>query len=112
MHMIEAIIRPHALDELKARLAQLGIPGCTAIEVKGFGKQKGHTERYRGQRMDVGFVPKVLIKIAVRTEDLDPTVNAIISAARTGKVGDGKIFVYPLQRVIRIRTGETDHTAL
>ncbi|NJL30978.1 MAG: P-II family nitrogen regulator [Phycisphaerales bacterium] len=112
MHMIEAIIRPVALDGVKAKLASLGILGCTAIEVKGFGKQKGHTERYRGQRMDVGFVPKVLIKIAVKSEDLDKAIDAIVSSARTGKVGDGKMFVYPLQKVVRVRTGESDNAAL
>ncbi len=112
MHMIEAIIRPVALDGVKAKLAGLGILGCTAIEVKGFGKQKGHTERYRGQRMDVGFVPKVLIKVAVKSEDLDKAIDAIVSSARTGKVGDGKLFVYPIQKVIRVRTGEADNSAL
>ncbi len=112
MHMIECVIRPHALDAIKAKLASLGILGCTAIEVKGFGKQKGHTERYRGARMDVGFVPKVLIKVAVRSEDLDKAIEAICSSARTGRVGDGKLFVYPLQKVVRIRTGESDNDAL
>ncbi len=112
MHMIECVIRPYALDDIKAKLASLGILGCTAIEVKGFGKQKGHTERYRGARMDVGFVPKVLIKVAVRSEDLDKAIEAISSSARTGRVGDGKLFVYPLQKVVRIRTGETDNDAL
>jgi nitrogen regulatory protein PII len=110
--MIEAIIRPSALDGIKARLAEMGILGCTALECKGFGKQKGHTERYRGARMDVGFVPKVVLKIAVRTEDLDKAIDAIVSTARTGKVGDGKLFVYDLARVVRIRTGETNNDAL
>ena len=112
MHMIECIIRPQALDLIKSNLASLGILGCTALECKGFGKQKGHTERYRGARMDVGFVPKVLIKVAVRSEDLDKALEAITSAARTGKVGDGKLFVYPITKVVRIRTGETDNDAL
>lgn len=112
MHMIEAIIKPHALDDVKSRLAGLGILGCTAQECKGFGKQKGHTERYRGGRMDVGFVPKVLIKIAVKSDDLDKAIDAIVAAARSGQVGDGKIFVYPLTKVIRIRTGEADNEAL
>ncbi|MEX0777290.1 MAG: P-II family nitrogen regulator [Phycisphaeraceae bacterium] len=110
--MIECVIRPYALDAIKAKLASLGILGCTAIEVKGFGKQKGHTERYRGARMDVGFVPKVLIKVAVKSEDLDKALDAIVTSARTGKVGDGKLFVYPLQKVVRIRTGEADNNAL
>lgn len=112
MHMIECIIRPHAIDDIKARLASLGILGCTALECKGFGKQKGHTERYRGARMDVGFVPKVLLKVAVRSEDLDKALDAVVQGARTGKVGDGKIFVYPIQKVVRIRTGEVDNDAL
>lgn len=112
MHMIEVIIKPHALDKVKANLLQLGIFGCTAIEVKGFGKQKGHTERYRGARMDVGFVPKILLKVAVKSEDLEKAVEAIRSGANAGQVGDGKIFIYPLQQVIRIRTGEKDNDAL
>jgi len=112
MNMIEAIIKPSSLDEVKSRLASLGILGCTAMECKGFGKQKGHTERYRGGRMDVGFVPKVLLKIAVKDEDLDQAIEAITTAARTGNVGDGKLFVYDLGKVVRIRTGETDNDAL
>jgi len=112
MHMIEAVIKPTALDDVKAKLSELGILGCTAVEVKGFGKQKGHTERYRGARMDVGFVPKILLKVAVRSEDLETAVNAIVESARTGKVGDGKLFVYELNRVVRIRTGESDNDAL
>jgi len=112
MHMIEVVIRPSSLDGVKAKLTELGILGVTAVECKGFGKQKGHTERYRGGRMDVGFVPKVLLKIAVRSEDLDKAVEAITSAARTGQVGDGKMFVYELGKVVRIRTGEADNDAL
>ncbi|WP_432797841.1 P-II family nitrogen regulator [Poriferisphaera sp. WC338] len=112
MHMIEAVIKPSALDAVKTRLTDLGILGCTALECKGFGKQKGHTERYRGGRMDVGFMPKILLKIAVKSEDLDSTLSAINEAAQTGNVGDGKIFVYELTRVQRIRTGETDMDAL
>ena len=112
MHMIEAIIKPSALDDVKARLSSLGILGCTAVECKGFGKQKGHTERYRGGRMDVGFVPKVMLKVAVKSEDLDKALDAIVNAARTGSVGDGKLFVYELGKVTRIRTGESDNDAL
>lgn len=112
MHMIEAVIKPAALDKIKTRLAELGILGVTALECKGFGKQKGHTERYRGGRMDVGFVPKVLLKIAVRSEDLDKAVETVVSAARTGNVGDGKLFVYGLDKVVRVRTGETNEEAL
>ena len=112
MHMIEAIIKPSALDGVKAKLTELGILGCTGIEVKGFGKQKGHTERYRGGRMDVGFVPKVLLKVAVKSDDLDTAIEAITGSARSGNVGDGKLFVYQLDKVVRIRTGETDNDAL
>ena len=112
MHMIEVAIRPSALDAVKKKMAELGIFGCTALESKGFGKQKGHTERYRGGRMDVGFVPKVLLKFAVRSEDLKKAQDAIVSAARTGNVGDGKMFVYKLDNVMRIRTGEQDNDAL
>ena len=112
MHMIEAVIKPSALDSVKAKLTELGILGCTALEAKGFGKQKGHTERYRGGRMDVGFMPKILLKIAVKSEDKDKAIDAITSAARSGNVGDGKLFVYELTKVERIRTGETDNDAL
>ena len=112
MHMIEAIVKPSALDPVKSRLAELGILGTTALECKGFGKQKGHTERYRGARMDVGFVPKVMLKIAVKSDDLDKALEAVTEAARSGNVGDGKIFVYELGKVVRIRTGETDNDAL
>jgi nitrogen regulatory protein PII len=112
MHMIETVVRASAIDAVKKNLAQFGIFGCTAIECKGFGKQKGHTERYRGGRMDVGFVPKVLLKIAVRSEDLQKAIDSIVSAARTGKVGDGKMFVYKLDSVLRVRTGEKDNDAL
>lgn len=112
MHMIECVIKPSALDRVKSKLAQMGILGVTALECKGFGRQKGHTERYRGARMDVGFVPKVLLKIAVRDDDLDQAIKTVIDAARTGQIGDGKIFVYPLSRAVRIRTGETNDDAL
>ncbi|MEM6393031.1 MAG: P-II family nitrogen regulator [Planctomycetota bacterium] len=112
MHMIEAIVKPSSIDEIKAKLASLGILGMTAVEVKGFGKQKGHTERYRGGRMDVGFIPKVMLKVAVKDEDLDKALEAVTTAARTGNVGDGKVFVYPLTKVIRVRTGEADSDAL
>ncbi len=112
MHMIETVIQPAKVDTVKSALARLGILGVTAFEVKGFGRQKGHTERYRGARMDVGFVPKVMLKIAVREEDLDKAVDTIVSNARTGEVGDGKMFIYPLARVVRIRTGEENNDAL
>ncbi len=112
MHMIEVILKPSKVDSVIHKLADLGIHGCTALECKGFGKQKGHTERYRGGQMEVGFVPKVLLKIAVKSEDLDKTLSAIVSTAGTGKVGDGKVFLYPLEKVVRIRTGEADNDAL
>src|SRR3954466_12417953 len=106
MQMIEAIIKPQKLDAVKSALAKIGILGVTASEVKGYGRQAGHTERYRGAKMDVGFVPKVLLQICVKNEDRSKAVEAIVEAARTGEVGDGKIFVYPVEEVIRIRTGD------
>jgi len=112
MQMIEAVIKPIKLDNVKAALAQLGILGVTAVECKGFGRQMGHTERYRGARMDIGFVPKVLLKICVKEADCGKAVEAIVAAARTGEVGDGKIFVYPVAQVVRIRTGDRDESAL
>lgn len=118
MQMIEAVIRPNRLDAVKVALSTLGILGLSAMEVRGFGKQLGHTERYRGPRNDVGFVPKVMLKICVKSEDKDKAVKAIIEAARSGgaagagAVGDGKIFVYPVAEVIRIRTGETNDAAI
>jgi nitrogen regulatory protein PII len=112
MHMIEAVVKPHKLDAVKTALAKLGILGVTAIECKGFGRQLGHTERYRGAKMDVGFVPKVLLKICVKSSDLEPAVATIVESARTGEVGDGKVFVYPISQAIRIRTGEKNESAL
>lgn len=112
MFMIEAVIKPHKLDAVKSALAAIGILGVTAVEVKGFGRQAGHTERYRGAKMDVGFVPKVMLQICVKEEDRQKAVSSIVEAARTGEVGDGKIFVYPVTEVIRIRTGEKDEHAL
>ena len=112
MQMIEAVIKPHKLDAVKGALAKIGILGVTAVECKGFGRQMGHTERYRGAKMDVGFVPKILLKLAVKSEEADKAVQAIVEAARTGEVGDGKIFVYPIAQVVRIRTGETNEQAL
>jgi len=112
MQMIEAVIKPYKLDAVKGALAKIGILGVTAIECKGFGRQMGHTERYRGAKMDVGFVPKVLLKLCVKSEEEEKAVATIIEAARTGEVGDGKVFVYPVQQVVRIRTGETNEQAL
>ena len=112
MQMIEAVIKPHKLDAVKGALAKVGILGVTAVECKGFGRQMGHTERYRGAKMDVGFVPKVLLKLCVKSDELDKAIAAIVDAARTGEVGDGKVFVYPVQQVVRIRTGEQNEQAL
>jgi nitrogen regulatory protein PII len=112
MQMIEAVVKPHKLEAVKQALARLGILGVTAVECKGFGRQMGHTERYRGAKMDVGFVPKVLLKICVKSEEAQQAVAAIVESARTGEVGDGKIFVYPIAQVVRIRTGETNEQAL
>jgi nitrogen regulatory protein PII len=110
--LITAIIKPFKLDEVRAALSELGVSGMTVTEVKGFGRQRGHTELYRGAEYVVDFVPKARIEIAVRSELVDQVVEAIVKAAKTGKVGDGKIFITEVQRVIRIRTGETDKAAL
>jgi nitrogen regulatory protein PII len=112
MKLITAIIKPFKLDEVRAALSELGVSGMTVTEVKGFGRQRGHTELYRGAEYVVDFVPKTRIEIAVRSDLLEQVVEAILKNAKTGKVGDGKIFITDLQRVIRIRTGETDDTAL
>jgi nitrogen regulatory protein PII len=112
MQMIEAVIKPQKLEAVKTALAELGILGVTAMEVKGYGRQAGHTERYRGAKMDVGFVPKVKLEICVSDGDAKRAVEAIVAAARTGEVGDGKIVVSPVAEVIRIRTGDRDEKAL
>jgi nitrogen regulatory protein P-II 2 len=112
MKLITAIIKPFKLDEVRAALSELGVSGMTVTEVKGFGRQRGHTELYRGAEYVVDFVPKARLDIAVRSELVDQVVDAIVKTAKTGKVGDGKIFISDLQRVIRIRTGETDDSAL
>ncbi len=112
MKLITAIIKPFKLDEVRSALSDLGVSGMTVTEVKGFGRQRGHTELYRGAEYVVDFVPKTRIEIAVRADLLEQVIEAIIKTAKTGKVGDGKIFVTDLQRVIRIRTGETDNSAL
>lgn len=112
MQMIEAVIKPHKLEAVKSALAQIGVLGVTALECKGFGRQLGHTERYRGAKMDIGFVPKVLLKICVRESDVAAATKAVLDAARTGEVGDGKVFVYAIDDAIRIRTGERQDHAL
>ncbi len=112
MKKIEAIIKPFKLDEVRESLAMLNISGLTVTEVKGFGRQKGHTELYRGAEYVVDFLPKVKVEVVLPTELVDTAVEAIIEAAHTGKIGDGKIFVSPVEQVIRIRTGETDENAV
>jgi nitrogen regulatory protein P-II 1 len=112
MKKIETIIKPFKLDEVKKALNEIGITGMTVLEVKGFGRQKGHTEIYRGAEYVVDFIPKVKIEVAVPAETVPAVVERIVTAARTGKIGDGKIFVYDLEDVIRIRTGDRGKDAL
>ncbi len=112
MKKIEAIIKPFKLEEVKAELHELGVEGMTVVEVKGFGRQKGHTEIYRGSEYTVDFLPKIKIEVAVPDTKRDAVVQAIIKAARTGKIGDGKIFISSLEEVIRIRTDERGDTAI
>lgn len=110
--LVSAIIKPFKLDEVREALSAMGVQGITVTEVKGFGRQKGHTELYRGAEYVVDFLPKVKIEAAVADELVDRVIEAIESAARTGKIGDGKIFVFPIEQVVRIRTGETGPEAL
>jgi nitrogen regulatory protein PII len=112
MKLITAVIKPFKLDEVRSALSELGISGMTVTEVKGFGRQRGHTELYRGAEYVVDFVPKTRIEVGVRDGLVDQVVDAIVKAAKTGKVGDGKIFVSDIQRAVRIRTGEMDDSAL
>ena len=112
MKLITAIIKPFKLDDVRAALSDLGISGMTVTEVKGFGRQRGHTELYRGAEYVVDFVPKTRIEVAVRDDLVDQVIEAVSAAAKTGKVGDGKIFVTDIERALRIRTGETDDAAL
>ena len=112
MKMITAIIKPFKLDDVREQLLQVNVQGITVTEVKGYGRQKGHTELYRGAEYVVDFLPKVKIEVAVRDDMVDSVIDAITKAARTGKIGDGKIFVYEIESVTRIRTGETGDTAL
>ena len=112
MKKIEAIIKPFKLDEVREALSDMGVSGLTVTEVKGFGRQKEHTELYRGAEYVVDFLPKIKIEIVVADSDVDGAIEAVVKAARTGKIGDGKIFVSPVEQVVRIRTGETDEAAI
>jgi nitrogen regulatory protein P-II 1 len=109
---VTAIIKPFKLDEVREALSDIGVQGITVTEVKGFGRQKGHTELYRGAEYVVDFLPKVRVEVVVKEADVERCIEAIVKAARTGKIGDGKIFVTPVEQVIRIRTGETDEAAV
>ena len=112
MKMVTAIVKPFKLDDVREALAEVGVTGLTVTEVKGFGRQKGHTELYRGAEYVVDFLPKMKVEVVVNEADVERCVDAIVSAARTGKIGDGKIFVTNVERVVRIRTGEEDEAAV
>ena len=112
MKLIFAIIKPFKLDAVRQALSDVGVQGMTVTEVTGFGRQKGHTELYRGAEYVVDFLPKVKIEVVVKSEDLDRCVDAIVNVARTGKIGDGKIFITQVERVVRIRTGDLDESAI
>ena len=112
MKQITAIVKPFKLEEVREALAECGVTGLTVTEVKGFGRQKGHTELYRGAEYVVDFLPKVKIEVAVKDEDVDSWIDSIVKSARTGKIGDGKLFITNVERVVRIRTGELDNSAI
>jgi nitrogen regulatory protein P-II 1 len=112
MKQITAIVKPFKLEDVREALAEVGVTGLTVTEVKGFGRQKGHTELYRGAEYVVDFLPKMKVEVVVNTADVDRCVEAIVSAARTGKIGDGKIFVTSVERIVRIRTGEENESAI
>jgi nitrogen regulatory protein PII len=112
MKMVTAIVKPFKLDEVREALSAIGVQGVTVTEVKGFGRQKGHTELYRGAEYVVDFLPKVKIEVVVTENQVEPAIEAIVKAARTGKIGDGKIFVTAVEHVVRIRTGETNEAAV
>ena len=112
MKLVTAIIKPFKMDDVRAALSEIGVQGITVTEVKGFGRQRGHTELYRGAEYVVDFLPKVKLEIAVGDDQVDSAIDAIIKSSNTGKIGDGKIFVSPLEQVIRIRTGETGEEAI
>ena len=112
MKLVMAVIKPHKLDQVREALTEIGVQGLTVSEVKGFGRQKGHTEIYRGAEYTINFLPKVKIEVAVTDDIVDKVVEVVEEAAKTGQIGDGKIFVYDISRAVRIRTGETDAEAL
>ena len=112
MKMVVAIIKPFKLDDVREALSEAGVNGITVTEVKGFGRQKGHTELYRGAEYVVDFLPKIKVEVAVADDQVDRIVEAILHAAKSGKIGDGKIFVTSVERIVRIRTGETDESAV
>jgi nitrogen regulatory protein PII len=112
MKLITAIIKPFKLDEVRETLSEIGVTGLTVTEVKGFGRQKGHTEMYRGAEYVVDFLPKIKIELVVSSDDQERVIEAILKSAKTGKIGDGKIFVTQVEQTIRIRTGETDNEAI
>jgi nitrogen regulatory protein P-II 1 len=112
MKLVTAIIKPFKLDDVKTALREAGIAGMTVSEVQGFGRQRGHTEVYRGQEYTIDFVPKVRIEVLVDEEDLDRVIDSIVGSARTDKIGDGKIWVTSVEQIVRIRTGERDHDAI
>ena len=112
MKKIEAVIKPFKLEDVKEALAQAGITGMTVSDVKGYGRQQGHSELYRGAEYVVDFLPKIKLELIVADEDVDSTIAVIIEAAKTGKIGDGKIFVSPIEKIVRIRTGEQDEEAI
>ncbi len=112
MKLVTAIIKPFKLDDVRAALSEIGVSGMTVTEVKGFGRQRGHTELYRGAEYVIDFVPKTRVEVAVKADLVERVVEAVVKAAKTGKVGDGKIFITAIERAIRIRTGETDDSAI
>ena len=112
MKLVMAIIKPFKMDEVRQALTELGLQGMTVTEVKGYGRQRGHTELYRGDEYAVNFLPKLKIEVVVPTKVVDKTVDAIVATARTGHIGDGKVFVVPVEQAVRIRTGETDEAAV
>lgn len=112
MKMVRAIIKPFKLDEVKDALTEIGITGMTVLEVKGYGRQKGHSELYRGAEYQIEFIPKIMIDLVVSDDVVDNVIEAISKSAKTGKIGDGKIFVYPVDKAVRIRTGELNENSL